>query len=276
MAGQWGVGRRQRRPGGERTSATATPEEEYADRAERRPHRAWSESDGLDRCGGGGVQQRQRQKAVPPVLMPPPPVPYYCAAEAAASGFAQFVHKSPADWWSRAKDRSRRIRKERQRGGGKSAATVRRRRSASAGGNGRWYDDDGCGGGGDGVGNGDGSGSDSAGDVGSDSDDQDSDGEFIGALAAAAAVGHDPDREWTGSAGGDPTADWEQWGSSSASGSDGDADLANSAHRRQAIEWTAEIVATDLRRTCPVRNGKSRPNLSFAAAFRSVNRNRAK
>lgn len=216
------------------------------------------------------------------MLMPPPPVPYYCAVEAAASGFAQFVHKSPADWWSRAKDRSRRIKRQRQERSGKSTAamTVRRRRSASAGGNG-WYDDDDND---DNIENGDGSGSES-GDVGSDSDDQDSDGEFIGALAAAAAVGHDPDREWTGSAGGDPTADWEQWCSSASSDSDANPTTVDGAHGRQAIEWTTEIVATDLRRTCPVRNGKSCPNFRSLSAlssgritgpFYSVNYNRVK
>lgn len=123
-----------------------------------------------------------------------------------------------------------------------AAAATNRRRSASAGGNGGssccCTDDDRSGG------------SDADGDGGcSNSDDADSDGEFIGALAAAAAVGHDPDREWEQlGAAGDPVADWERLDSDSA-------DSAAEPTRADAAEWTTEIVATDLRRRCPVRNG---------------------
>lgn len=104
-----------------------------------------------------------------------------------------------------------------------------RRRSASDGGN---RHAGGC----------DGSNSEN-GDSGSDSDQMDdSDGEFIGALAAAAVAGHDPDREWMQrSSDGDPTADWDRYESSDSDSAAVAADDGN------AIEWTAEIVASDLR-----------------------------
>lgn len=201
------------------------------------PHRAWSESEGLDKCGGGwpygnGLGQQKKQQR--PLLTPPPPVPYYCAAEAAASGFTQFVRKSPGGWWTRAKKRRRmkrrRSRKERQ--DQSSESTSNRRRSASAGNNSYNQIDD--------ENNGD-----------SDSDDRDSDGEFIGALAAAAVVGHNPDREWSRrGAAGDPVADWELYDTDDTSDSvDVDDD-------QDTIEWTSEIVATDLRHKWPHRTGK--------------------
>lgn len=235
------------------------------------PHRAWSESDGLDRCGGGDIwsyggygvpvkQQRKQHKR--PLLMPPPPVPYYCAAEAAASGFVQYVRKSPSGWWARRKNRQwrRRTRKKgaaSQKKNNATAATVkknqRRRRSISAGGNANHSSycstlDDECN-----SNNGSDSCSDSADERGRDSnsDDQDSDGEFIGALAAAAIVGNDPYREWSlQRTSGDPVADWERHDSDSDSvidDYDDDEDL---------VEWTNEIVATDLRRKRLFRNGK--------------------
>lgn len=166
--------------------------------------------------------------------MPPPPVPYYCAAEAAASGFAQFVRKSPGGWWTRTRKRRRmkrsRSRKERQ-DHKSSEPTSNRRRSASAGNNSYNQTDE-----------------ENTGD--SDSDDRDSDGEFIGALAAAAVVGHNPDREWSRrGAAGDPVADWERYDTDETS------DSADVDDDQDTIEWTSEIVATDLRHKWPHRTG---------------------
>lgn len=74
----------------------------------------------------------------------------------------------------------------------------------------------------------------------------DSDGEFIGALAAAAAEGHDPDREWMRhGSDGDPTADWDRYDSSDSDSVVVELDDENT------LEWTAEIVATDLRHGPP-------------------------
>jgi len=197
------------------------------------PHRAWSESDGLDQCGGGLVQQNRNQHRLQ--LLPPPPVPYYCATEAAISGFVQYVHKSPYGWWTRTKNkrRRRRYRNIKRKQSDKTIANVDRRRSSSAGGNGCTITDDE---------NSDGSGSGSNSDHGeSNSDEQDSDGEFIGALAAAAAFGQDPDREWSqrGNAG-DPIADWDRYDCESDSSAEPD--------DNDMVEWTAEIMATDIRR----------------------------
>lgn len=246
--------RHERRRHGQHRSAGGhgfgTPETPVQLMANRLPHRAWSESDGLDRCGGGGGGFGRPQK---PVLLPPPPppVPYYCAAEAAASGFAQFVRKSPGGWWAREKTRRLTERGRRRR---RRQTATSRRRSASAGGNGSGGccgpatddDDDGGGGGGSDGGC-------------SDSDsDADSDGEFVGALAAAAAVGHDPDREWDRlGAAGDPVADWERSGDRSDSAdSAAEESGREAADGADAVEWTTEIVAADLRRSGPVRNGK--------------------
>lgn len=200
------------------------------------PHRAWSESDGLDQCGGSLVKQnRNHQK---PQLLPPPPIPYYCAAEAAASGFVQYVHKSPGGWWTRTKNKRgrRRHRNMKRKPNGKITTTIDRRRSSSAGGNGCTITDDE---------NSDGSGSGSNSDLGeSNSDEQDSDGEFIGVLAAAAAFGQDPDREWSqrGNAG-DPVADWDRYDCESDSSAEHEDD--------DMVEWTTEIMATDIRRKQP-------------------------
>lgn len=249
----------------------------------QQPHRAWSESDGLDRCGDGGwsyngcgipaKQRRKRQSR--PLLVPPPPVPYYCAAEAAASGFVQYVRKSPGGWWVKRRNRRRRKRTKSKRTeshgqqrnnktGTSVATTQRRRRSTSAGGNANRRNccnttDDECNGVVGGSDSCSDSGNDGAGD--SNSDDQDSDGEFIGALAAAAAVGNHPDREWSlqGSFG-DPIADWEQYDS------DSDSAVADDDHDDEdddLVEWTNEIVATDLRRRKRIfRNGEFTPTFT--------------
>ncbi|XP_015367148.1 PREDICTED: uncharacterized protein LOC107164002 [Diuraphis noxia] len=197
------------------------------------PHRAWSESDGLDQCGGSLAQQyRNLQK---PQLLPPPPIPYYCAAEAAASGFVQYVHKNPGGWWTRTKNkrRRRRYRNIKRKPSEKTTSIVDRHRSSSAGGNGCTITDDE---------NSDGSGSGSNSDHGEyNSDEQDSDGEFIGMLAAAAAFGQDPDREWSqfGNAG-DPVADWDKY--------DFESDSSLEQEDDDMVEWTTEIMATDMRR----------------------------
>lgn len=219
------------------------------------PYRAWSESEGLNRCGGGDTGQRKQQNMLP---LPPPPVPYYCAAEAAVSGFLQFVRKSPGNWWTRTKNhrRRRQNRNKKRRNGqqnSKSTTAINRRRSTSAGDKGNKSDyyptttakcttvsdkdndsdnsDDSCS-------NSDGNRSNS---------DQDSDGEFIGALAAAAAFGHNPNHEWTyRRAPGDPVANWDICISDSNSDTD-DGDM---------LEWTTEIMATDLRRNQPYKNCK--------------------
>jgi len=197
------------------------------------PHRAWSESDGLDQCGGILIKQNQNQQK--PQLLPPPPIPYYCAAEAAVSGFVQYVHKSPGGWWTRTKNkrRRRRHRNMKRKPKGKIITAIDRRRSSSAGGNGCTITDDE---------NSDGSGSGSNSDHDeSNSDEQDSDGEFIGVLAAAAAFGQDPDREWSqrGNAG-DPVADWDRYDCESDSSVEHEDD--------DMVEWTTEIMATDIRR----------------------------
>lgn len=208
----------------------------------KHPHRAWSESDGLDKYGGGLVQQIRNQQK--PQLLPPPPVPYYCDAEAAESGFVQYVHKSPGGWWIRTKNKRRRIRcknMKRNQSGKTNTTVIDRRRSSSAGANGYNITDDE---------NSEGSDSGSNSDHGeSNSDEQDSDGEFIGALAAAAAFGQDPEREWLqrGSAG-DPVADWDRY--------DYDSDSSTEPDDDNMIEWTAEIVATDIRRKQPYQNCK--------------------
>jgi len=205
------------------------------------PHRAWSESDGLDQCGGSLAQQyRNLQK---PQLLPPPPIPYYCAAEAAASGFVQYVHKSPGDWWTRTKNKRRRMRYRniKRKPSEKTNSVVDRHRSSSAGGNGCTITDDE---------NSDGSGSGSNSDHGeSNSDEQDSDGEFIGVLAAAAAFGQDPDREWSqrGNAG-DPVADWDKY--------DCESDSSVEPEDDDMVEWTNEIMATDMRRKQSHQNCK--------------------
>ncbi|VVC45702.1 Hypothetical protein CINCED_3A013429 [Cinara cedri] len=236
------------------------------------PNRAWSESEGLDQYGGSGwsysgydvpvKQQRKQHKW--PLLMPPPPVPYYCAAEAAASGFIQYVRKSPGGWWMRRKNRQQRRRTKSKKTASQQRKDVtataitknhRRRRSASAGGNVNHSSccsttDDEC----NSINDSD-SCSDSANEGGGDStsDDQDSDGEFIGALAAAATVGTDPYREWSlQRSSGDPVVDWERCDSDSDSVvtvdnyDDDDNNL---------VEWTNEIVATDLRRKRLFRKG---------------------
>lgn len=233
-----------------------------ADKSQQ-PHRAWSESDGLDRCGGGGisgfVQSQQQQKQKKPLPLPPPPVPYYCAAEAAASGFVQCVHKSPGGWWTRKKNQrrtkknKRKTRRPRQQN--EQAIAMNRHRSSSAGGNvnhsscytSTTDDDDG-----DEDDENDG---DSGSDGGNSHSDQESDGEFIGALAAAAAFGHDPDREWTrhGTAG-NPVADWDQYDSDSDSAFDDTNDS-------DVVEWTVEIAATDLRRRPSFKKCKFTPLL---------------
>jgi len=211
------------------------------------PYRAWSESDGLNRCGGGDTGQRKQQNMLP---LPPPPVPYYCAAEAAASGFLQFVRKSPGNWWTRIKNHRRRRRNDQQNI--KSTTAVNMHRSTSADDKGSKSDccsittakctivsdkdKD----------------SDNSNDSGSNSDsnrsnseDQDSDGEFIGALAAAAAFGHNLNHEWTyRRAPGDPLSDWDICISDSNSDTD-DGDM---------LEWTTEIMATDLRCNQPYQN----------------------
>jgi len=85
------------------------------------------------------------------------------------------------------------------------------------------------------------------------SDGQESDGEFIGALAAAAVVGHHPEREWMQHGiTGDPVSDWDRFDSESSESATEDVAVAVS----DSIEWTAEIVATDLRRRCSHRSGK--------------------
>lgn len=205
------------------------------------PHRAWSESDGIDQCGGGLVPQNRNQQK--PQLLPPPPVPYYCAAEAAVSGFVQYVHKSPGGWWKRNKNkqRRRRCRNMKRKQNGKTTTEVGRCRSYSAGGNVCTTTDDEIS---------DGSGSGSNSDHGeSNSDEQDSDGEFIGALAAAAAFGQDPDREWSqrGNAG-DPVADWDRY--------DCETDSSAEPDDNNMIEWTTEIMATDIRLKQPHQNCK--------------------
>jgi len=116
---------------------------------------------------------------------------------------------------------------------GKIITAIDRRRSSSAGGNGCTITDDE---------NSDGSGSGSNSDHDeSNSDEQDSDGEFIGVLAAAAAFGQDPDREWSqrGNAG-DPVADWDRYDCESDSSVEHEDD--------DMVEWTTEIMATDIRR----------------------------
>jgi len=135
-------------------------------------------------------------------------VPYYCAADAAASGFVQYARRSAAGWRTRTDDRPR---------GRKTAGPC----------GGRPCDDDcGCGS-----------------DADADSDGQRSDGEFIGTLAAAAAVGHRPEREWARRGlCGDPAADWHRYGDDSDSTADDGV---------VTVEWTTEIVATDVRRTRP-------------------------
>lgn len=234
------------------TSVVTTPATPGRSDKSQQPHRAWSESDGLDQCGSGGisgfVHSQPQLKQQKPLPLPPPPVPYYCAAEAAASGFVQCIHKSPGGWWTRKKNQRRAKRnkrkKRRPRQQSEQAVAVNKRRSSSAGGNANHSgcyasttDDDG--GGEDDDNNGD---SNSDGEN-SHSDDQESDGEFIGALAAAAAFGHDPDREWTryGTAG-NPVADWDQYES------DSDSTLDDTNDDSDVVEWTVEIVATDLRR----------------------------
>lgn len=282
---------------GERTtvkatsSAVTTPAKRVDRSQQQHPHRAWSESDGLDRCGGGSdwlygttscggfVQQSQNQKQKHrqhPVLMPPPPVPYYCAVEAAAAGFIQYVRKSPSGWWMRKRNRRRRkriqIKKQRDKRQ-KKKKTLSRHRSTSAGSSRNSHctsttddggdDDGGDDDGGVGIhnsGTGSGSNSDGAGD--SNSDDQEcSDGEFIGALAAAAAIGHDPEREWMfrGSAG-DPIAHWDQYDSDSDSFN---ADARAAADNDIILEWTTEILAGDIRRTQPLENGKYSDKFGF-------------
>ncbi|XP_060846942.1 uncharacterized protein LOC132926589 isoform X2 [Rhopalosiphum padi] len=201
------------------------------------PHRAWSESDGLDQYGGGFVQQIQNQQK--PQLLLPPPVPYYCAAEAAESGFAQYVHKSPGGWWIRTKNKRRRRRHKstkRKQSGKTNTTVIDRRRSSSAGPNGYTVTDDE-----NSYGSDSGSNSDHS---QSNSDEQESDGEFIGALAAAASFGQDPDREWLqrGSAG-DPVADWDRY--------DCESDSSAEPNDDNMVEWTTEIMATDIRRKQP-------------------------
>lgn len=202
------------------------------------PHRAWSESDGLDKYGGGLVQQIRNQQK--PQLLPPPPVPYYCDAEAAESGFVQYVHKSPGDWWIRTKNKRRRIRcknMKRKQSGKTDTTVIDRRRSSSAGANGCNITDDE---------NSEGSDSGSNSDhEESNSDEQDSDGEFIGALAAAAAFGQDPEREWLRNAG-DPVAYWDRCNY--------DSDSSTEPVDDNMMEWTAEIMATDIRRKQPYQN----------------------
>lgn len=231
---------------GDRSSAAATPEKSGRS---QHPHRAWSESDGLDRCGDGAPQHQKSQQKV--LLLPPPPVPYYCAAEAAASGFMQFVHKSPSGWWTREKNRhqTRRIQSNSHQKHKTTPLKNHHHRSASVGGNG--YSSNCCttSDGDDSDDSGSGSGS-NFGDGGSNSDEQDSDGEFIGALAAAAVVGHDPNREWAQQgASGDPIADWD------CCYSDSEDSATETIAIDGEVEWTTEIVATDLRHGCPYRNG---------------------
>lgn len=89
------------------------------------------------------------------------------------------------------------------------------------------------------------------------SDGQDSDGEFIGTLAVAAVVGHDPEREWAERGlSGNPVADWDRYSDDNDSVTDDDDDNGGSDDDDIMIEWTTEIVATELGRTRSRRNGK--------------------
>lgn len=249
------------------TSVVTTPATPGRADKSQQPHRAWSESDGLDRCGNGSIsgfmQSQQQRKQQKPLPLPPPPVPYYCAAEAAASGFLQCVHKSPGGWWTRKRNRRRtkknKRKKRKPRQQNEQVIEINRRRSSSAGGNANQSscytstidDDDGD------------EDDDNDGDSGSDgenshSEDQESDGEFIGALAAAAEFGHDPDREWTRhGAAGNPVADWDQYDS------DSDSALDDINDDSDVVEWTVEISATDLRRQRSYRKCKFTPILQI-------------
>lgn len=201
------------------------------------PYRTCSESEGLDRYwlyGPGNSayasSSRDQQKAV---LPPPPPPLHYCGSDGTktASRYRQYLRPSAASWLKRRKQLRRLAQKQQKKGSRKNSAP--NSRSSSCIRNGSHTEND----------------SDSDTDItnnDSDSDSEESDGDFVGPLAAASLAGcrrHSSDSDSDLNDGGeeladaDPMAEWERLDPSESED-----------YNCVPLEWTAEIVAGDLRK----------------------------